>query len=82
MSDSLGGQKMNKYKIQNVVEYIRRKGRLPTDQFGQILSADDILSWYGLGELLDLAERVEIKREIQSLIEAQVFVDQLALHSF
>ena len=73
---------MNKYKIQNIVNYIQRMGRLPTDQFGQILSADDILSWHGLDELLDPAERVQIKCEIQSLIEAQVLVDQLALHSF
>ena len=53
ISDSLGGSKMNKYKIQNIVDYIRRKGKLPTDQFDQILPADDILGWYGLDKLLD-----------------------------
>ena len=73
---------MNKYKIQNIVEYIRQKGRLPMDQFGQIFSADDILGWYGLDELLDSEERMQVKYEIQSLIETQVFVDRLACHSF
>ena len=68
---------MNRYKIQKIVDYIRRKGRLPTDQFDQILPADDILGWYGLDELLDRDEYLHAKREIQSLIEAQAFMDQL-----
>ena len=68
---------MNKYKIQNIVDYIRRKGKLPTDQFDQILPADDILGWYGLDKLLDRQEYIHVKREIQSLIEAQVFMDRL-----
>ena len=72
---------MDRYKIQKIVDYIRRKGRLPTDQFDQILSAGDILGWYGLYELLDCGECEQIKREIQSLIEAQVFVDQLDFQS-
>ena len=69
---------MNKYKIQKIVDYIRHEGRLPTDQFDQILSAEDILGWYGLYELLDRGECEQIKREIQSLVEAQVFMDRLA----
>ncbi len=70
---------MNKYKLQNIIEYIRQKGRLPTDQFDQILSAEDILGWYGLNDLLDTEERLQVKHEIQSLIEAQMLVDQIAL---
>lgn len=82
MSDSLGGMKMNKYKIQNILEYIRQKGRLPTDQFDQILSAEDILGWYGLEDLLDAEERLQIKREIESLIDAQILVEQINLELY
>ena len=82
MSDSLGGMKMNKYKIQKIVEYIRQKGRLPTDQFDHILSAEDILGWYGLEDLLGTEERLQVKREIESLIDAQIFMDQINLESY
>ena len=73
---------MNKYKIQKIVEYIRQKGRLPTDQFDQILSAEDILGWYGLEDLLGTEERLQVKREIESLIDAQIFMDQINLESY
>ena len=70
---------MNRYKIQGIVDYIRRQGKLPEDQFGELLSVDDILGWYGLDELLDSDERRALEREIHLLAEAQRFLDRMTL---
>ena len=39
---------VNLYKIRYVLEFIRRQGRLPTDERGQVLSPYDMLAWFGL----------------------------------
>jgi len=73
----LGGRKMNPYRIRTIIEHIRDNGSLPTDQFGTILDADDVLVWFGLTRRLTPAEQNVIKNELRMMAEAQHLADQL-----
>ena len=70
---------MNWYKIRSILDFIRRQGRLPTDERGIILNQDDILAWFGLDNLLTVEEQQQVKRELLAMIEAQAFVERLRL---
>ncbi|HOW71917.1 MAG TPA: hypothetical protein PKY77_15060 [Phycisphaerae bacterium] len=70
---------MNGYKIRYVVEFIRRNGPLPRDRTGSILNADDLLAWYGLKERLTLEEQRLLKKELDAMAEAEVFMEQLRI---
>jgi hypothetical protein len=68
---------VNLYKIRSVLEFIRRQGRLPTDQHGQLLLAHDMLVWFGLRDCLTLEELSYIEQELVGLIEAERAVERL-----
>ena len=68
---------VNLYKIRYVLEFIRRQGRLPTDQHGQVLSAHDMLAWFGLRDCLTLEELSYIEEELVGMIEAERAVERL-----
>jgi hypothetical protein len=70
---------MNRHKIWNIVDFIRRQGKLPTDQFGQILPVDDLLAWFGLDEYLSLHEQGCVKQELAALAEAQLAVEEIRM---
>ena len=70
---------MNGYKIRYILEFIRRKGRLPRDVMGNVLGPDDLLAWYGLAERLTQLEREYVKRELEAMVEAEMFIEQLGL---
>ena len=70
---------MNKHKIWNIVNFIRRQGKLPTDQFGQILPVNDILVWFGLDECLSRYEQEYVKQELAALAEAQLTVEKIRM---
>jgi len=70
---------MNKQKIWNIVDFIRRQGKLPTDQFGQILPIDDLLAWFGLDECLSRYEQGCVKQELATLTEAQLVVERIRM---
>ncbi len=70
---------INLYKIRGVLDVIRRQGKLPTDQFGQILSTDNILGWFNLRECLTLDEQAYIEEELTGMIEAQNALEQLKM---
>ena len=70
---------MNKYKIRDIVDFIRRQGKLPTDQFGQILPVDDLLVWFGLDECLSRYEQRCVKQELATLAEAQLAVERIRM---
>ena len=55
---------MNPYKLKAIVEYIRRQGRLPEDQFGNVLPPADILVLCGLNDLLSVGEQRMVRREL------------------
>ncbi len=70
---------MNRYKVHSVLDFIRSKGRLPTDERGGILSQDNILVWFGLDKLLTAEEQLWVKGQLLAMIEAQEFIERLRL---
>ena len=68
---------MNIYKKRDIINHIRSKGRLPTDQHGQVLPVNDLLVWFELNECLNQEEQAHMKKELGLLIESQLFMDQL-----
>ena len=70
---------MNRYKIRSILDFIRRQGRLPTDERGVILDRDDILVWFSLDKLLSPEEQRQVKQELLAMIEAQAFMERLRL---
>ena len=69
--------KMNRYKVRDIVDLIRSKGKLPTDQFGQILPVDDLLVWFGLDEGLAPDEYQCVRQELALIAESQDELDRL-----
>ncbi len=67
----------NVHKLRKIMDWIRNQGRLPTDEFGQILSADDLMGWFGLNECLTVDEQLHIERELKGIIEAESTVLRL-----
>ena len=68
---------MNEHKLRAIVEFVRRQGPLPTDQFGQILDAWDLLEWFGLAGALAPEDRAYVLRQLAMMREAQVFIERL-----
>ena len=68
---------MNRYKKFKIVDYIRSKGKLPTDQYGQHLELDDMIVWYGLEDKLDPMERADMKHELRKMAETELFTLEL-----
>lgn len=68
---------MNPYKKEKIVEFIKGKGALPVDQYGQYLNLDDMIVWYGLEDKLNDIERKHIKRELKKMIEGDLFMIRL-----
>ncbi len=68
---------VNLYKIRCVLDFIRRQGKLPTGEYGQMLSASDLLAWFGLKECLNTDELSYIKEELAGMIEAEMAVEKL-----
>jgi len=68
---------VNLYKIRYVLDFIRRQGKLPTDEYGHILSARDLLGWFELKECLSTDELSYIEEELVGMIEAEIAVERL-----
>ena len=68
---------MNYHKKYKIVDFIKSKGKLPTDQYGQYLELDDMIVWFGLENKLTESERSHIKRELKKLIEGELFMLEL-----
>ena len=67
----------NVHKLRKIMDWIRNQGRLPTDEFGQILSVDDLMGWFGLNECLTVDEQLYIERELKGIIEAELAVERM-----
>ncbi len=67
---------MNIYKKKRIIDHILKKGRLPTDQFGQILSPEELLAWFRLDEQLSEYEQAVIKVELMQMVEAESLMDK------
>jgi hypothetical protein len=70
---------MNERKVRNILDFVRRQGQLPTDQFGQILPVDDLMSWFGLDERLSPAEKRQVRLELAVMTEAQQSLEELRM---
>jgi len=70
---------MNRYKVRDIVDLIRRKGKLPTDQFGEILPVDDLLAWFGVDDGLAPDEHQYVRRELAAMAESQDELERLRL---
>ena len=70
---------MNRYKVRDIVDLIRSRGKLPTDQFGQILPVDDLFAWFGLDEGLAPDEHQYIRQELGAMAESQEELERLRL---
>lgn len=68
---------MNPYKKQEILEHIRRRGVMPTDRFGKILSPEDLLVLFDLDSVLSVEEQYDVKRELRAIADAQELVDHL-----
>ena len=68
---------MNIYKLRTIIDLIRRQGKLPTDQFGQILPVGDLMGWFGLTESLTRPEQFRMKEELAAMVEAELVVESL-----
>ncbi len=70
---------MDKRKVWNILDFIRGKGKLPTDQFGQILPVDDLMVWFGVAECLSAEERWHVRLELAAMAEAQQTLEELRM---
>ena len=70
---------MNIHKIRGIVDFVRKQGKLPTDQFGQILPVNDLMSWFELDKCLTAREQEVIKKELAALVEVEEAMEKLRL---
>ena len=70
---------MNIHKKRDIVDHIRKQGKLPTDQFGQILPVKDLMSWFELDKCLTVSEQEIIKKEMAALVDAEEAMEKLKL---
>lgn len=68
---------MNIHKLQDIISMIRSLDKLPTDPYGQRLSVEELMGWFGLTESLTRLEQIEVKRDLSLLIEAELFAERL-----
>ena len=64
---------MNPYKLKAIVEYLRKEGK------GLSATHDELLSCYGLDELLPVDEQMAVKWELDAIAEADMFMESLHL---
>ena len=70
---------MNVYKVKSIIGWIRAQGKLPTDAYGQVLSVDDLMGWFGLIECLTTGEQLYMRRELAAMVEAELSLEELRL---
>lgn len=70
---------MNVHKKREILNFIRGQGRLPSDEFDQILPVEDLMAWFELDQCLNKAEQLVIKEELEALAEAQEALEKIRL---
>ena len=65
---------MNPYKLKAVVEFLRREGR----SLGA--THDELLSCFGLNEMLPTDEQMAVKQELAAIADAEIFMERLRLN--
>lgn len=62
---------INIYKIRQVLRNIQLQGKLPEDDFGNVLSVDDLICWYSLEDRLTADEVKIVRHELELISEMQ-----------
>ena len=70
---------MTVYKVRCIIEWIRAQGKLPKDVYGQVLSVDDLMGWFGLIECLTPGEQLYMRKELVAMVEAELSLEELRL---
>jgi len=68
---------MNRYKVRAVIELIRQRGHLPMDDFGNLLSPDEIMDRLALKDVLTPGECLAVRWELVAIMEAQQAIDHI-----
>ncbi|MFC1676159.1 hypothetical protein ACFL3G_03940 [Planctomycetota bacterium] len=68
---------MNERKKKDIIDLVRAKGKLPTDPYGEILSPDELLVWFGLNECLTPAELYIIRGELVAMVEIEDAINKI-----
>ena len=68
---------MNTYKLKDIMNYIRSFGKLPTDPYGQMLSVERMMEWFGLAESLTVSEQQKVEIELALMIEAELYIEKV-----
>ena len=68
---------MNPYKLRAILGMIQAKGKLPRDQWDEILSPDDLLVWFSLNDRLSPGEKIVLRGELQLMADTETFMDHL-----
>jgi hypothetical protein len=68
---------MNTYKLRDIVGYIRSFGKLPADAYGQRLSVERMMEWFGLAESLTVSEQQKVEIELALMIEAELYIEKV-----
>ena len=68
---------MNTYKLKDIMSYIRSFGKLPTDAYGQMLSVERMMEWFGLAESLTVSEQQKVEIELALMIEAELYIEKV-----
>ena len=72
---------MNWHKMRSVLELIRSQGDLPRDEWGNVLSEDDLLAWFGLDKELTFEEQMQVRKKLAKMAQAQAFMDRVRLNA-
>lgn len=70
------------YARVNAMLTIIKGSKLPRDRWGQILSYQDLIAWYGLDEKLTPAELDVIKPKLADLVEIQNAIEMMDMPQF
>jgi len=61
----------NKYIIRKVLGDIQAKGKLPEDDYGNVLPTNDLIGWFELKDKVTADELNIIKHELELMAQAQ-----------
>ena len=62
---------VNDYIIRRVLRNIQAKGKLPEDDYGNVLPTDDLIGWFELEDKLTTDELNVIKHQLELMAQAQ-----------
>ena len=68
---------MDGYRLRVVLDFVRSRGRLPHDRWGNTLSPDDLLVWFGHERVLSPKEQEAVKYALHAMSEIETALDQI-----